>query len=69
MRTLILLACSLAGAAFLAAGARAVEPVNGTLSVEHGKGLVMLEMRGSILGRLGNGVVTVTDPDAGPKKS
>ena len=32
MRTLILLACSLAGAAFLAAGARAVEPVNGTLS-------------------------------------
>ena len=61
MRTLILLACSLAGAAFLAAGARAVEPVNGTLSVEHGKGLVMLEMRGSILGRLGNGVVTVTD--------
>ena len=34
MRTLILLACSLAGAAFLAAGARAVEPVNGTLSVD-----------------------------------
>ena len=61
MRTLILFACSLLGAAVLAGGAAAVEPSNGTLSVEHGKGLVLLEMRGSILGRLGTGAVTVTD--------
>jgi hypothetical protein len=61
MRTLILLACSAFAAATLAAGARAVAPTNGTLSVDHGKGLVVLEMRGSILGRLASGVVTVTD--------
>jgi hypothetical protein len=63
MRMLALFACSIVLAAISAAGARAVQPTptNGTLSIEHGKGLVMLDVRGSILGRLGNGVVTVTD--------
>jgi hypothetical protein len=61
MRTLVLLACSLLVAAVLAAGARADDPENGTLSVARGKGLVVLELRGNILGRLGNGALTVTD--------
>ena len=65
MRTLVLFACAVAVAAAVAvapaAATRKVEPANGTLSVVHGKGLVMLEMRGSILGRLGYGSVTVTD--------
>jgi hypothetical protein len=61
MRTLALLACSLVAAAGLTGSARAVDPENGTLSVARGKGLVTLEVRGNILGRLGNGVLTVTD--------
>jgi hypothetical protein len=61
MRTLALLACSLISAAALAGGARAVDPANGTLSVARGKGVVVLELRGSILGRLGSGSLTVTD--------
>jgi hypothetical protein len=61
MRTLVLLACSLASAAALAGGARAEDPGNGTLSVARGKGLVVLEVRGNILGRLGSGMLTVSD--------
>ena len=61
MRTLALLACSLVGAAALAGGARAVDPETGTLSVARGKGVVVLEVRGNILGRLAGGVLTVTD--------
>ena len=61
MRTLILFACSLVGAAAFVGGARAVDPGNGSLSVDRGKGVVVLELRGSILGRLGNGTLTVTD--------
>ena len=65
MRTLVLFACLLVVALVVgtaaATGARGVEPTNGTLSVQGGRGLVVLEMRGSILGRLGSGAVTVTD--------
>jgi hypothetical protein len=61
MRMLALLACSLTAAAAFAGGAGAVDPQNGTLSVARGKGVVVLEVRGSVLGRLGNGVLTVTD--------
>lgn len=65
MRTLALFACllvlGLVGGTASATGARGVAPTNGTLSVQGGKGLVVLEMRGSILGRLGSGSVTVTD--------
>jgi hypothetical protein len=61
MRKLALLACSLVAAAALAGSASAVDPESGTLSVAHGKGVVTLEVRGNIIGRLGNGVLTVTD--------
>ena len=60
MRKLILLACSLS-AAVVAATAGAVEPNNGTLSIDQGRGVVMLDLRGSVLGRLGNGTLRVTD--------
>jgi hypothetical protein len=61
MRKLIFLACALTVAAALVGGARAADPENGVLSVERGKGVVVLELRGSILGRLGNGALSVTD--------
>lgn len=61
MRKLALLACTVFGAAALAGSAGAVDPQNGTLSVARGKGVVVLEVHGNILGRLGNGVLTVTD--------
>jgi hypothetical protein len=61
MRTLILLACSLASAAAIVGAAAADEPDVGNLSVERGKGVVVLELRGSTLGRLGSGTLTVTD--------
>ena len=48
-------------AAVLAGVARAGQPTAGTLSVEGGKGVVVLELRGSMLGVLGVGVLRVTD--------
>jgi hypothetical protein len=62
MRKLVLIACSLAVMAAIAvasAGAAVDQP--GSLSVDDGRGSVMLELRGSILGRLGNGTIRVTD--------
>lgn len=41
--------------------AGAAGPNVGTLSVERGKGLVMVDLRGSLLGRLGSGSLRVTD--------
>ena len=62
MRTLVALACSLALVGALAGSAVAEnEPESGNLSVERGKGMVALDLRGSLLGRLGNGTLTVTD--------
>jgi hypothetical protein len=61
MRKLTLVACSLAVATALAGSAGAAEPNDGVLSVERGRGIVLLELRGSILGRLGNGTLRVTD--------
>ena len=60
MRKLSLFACSLI-AAVVAATAGAAEPNNGTLSVDQGRGVVMLDLRGSVLGRLGSGTLRVTD--------
>ena len=57
---LALIACLVVGATLVAA-AGAVDPGTGELSVERGKGAVTLELRGSMLGLLGNGVLTVTD--------
>jgi hypothetical protein len=61
MRSLIFLACTLATVATLAATAGAAGTVNGTLSVAEGRGVVAVDLRGSVIGRLGNGTVRVTD--------
>ena len=60
MRKLVLLLCAFAlvSVASTAAGA---EPTAGTLSVERGKGMVMVDLRGSLLGRLTTGSLRVTD--------
>jgi hypothetical protein len=60
MRKLTTLACSLAVAAALVASAGA-QTDTGVLSVERGRGVVTLDLRGSVLGRLGNGTLRVTD--------
>jgi hypothetical protein len=68
VRTLALI--SGAGAAALAVltgFAGAAEPNMGTLSLERGKGVVMLDLRGSILGRLANGSLRVTDHTPGDR--
>jgi len=61
MRTLTLLACAIAACAAFLGVAAAAEPDGGALSVERGKGVVMLDLRGSILGRLTTGSLRVTD--------
>ena len=61
MRTLTLLACSLAAFAALVTSAGAAGSDAGVLSVERGRGIVALDLRGSVLGRLGNGAIRVTD--------
>ncbi len=61
MRKLILFACSIAAAAVLGGSAGAAEPDVGVLSVEDGRGAVMLDLKGSVLGRLSNGTLRVTD--------
>lgn len=60
MRRLISLCCLTALAAVLAGAARGADGV-GTLYVERGKGTVTLDVRGVVLGRLANGLVTITD--------
>jgi hypothetical protein len=61
MRKLSLLACVVAAAAALGGSALGAKPNVGVLSVENGKGVVMLELRGSVLGRLGSGTLRATD--------
>jgi len=61
MRTPALILCSIAASFVLAAAAGAAEPNAGTLSVERGRGVVMVDLRGSVLGRLTNGSLRVTD--------
>jgi hypothetical protein len=68
VRTLALISC--AGAAALVAFvglAGAAEPSAGTLSVERGKGVVMLDLRGNVLGRLTSGSLRVTDHTPGDR--
>ena len=59
-----LVLCSIAAAAILAgtsgAGA-ATGPTAGTLSVENGRGMITVELRGSILGRIAAGTLRVVD--------
>lgn len=61
MRKLAALVCSLVLTSALAGAAGAAEPTAGTLSVERGKGTVNLDLRGSVVGRLANGTLRVTD--------
>lgn len=60
MRILVLL-CALATLVATASIAGAGEPNTGTLSVERGRGVVMVDLRGSLLGRLAAGSLRVTD--------
>lgn len=60
MRILVSL-CALAMLVATASVAGGAEPNVGTLSVERGKGVVMVDLRGSLLGRLGAGTLRVTD--------
>jgi hypothetical protein len=61
MRKLVVLLCVLC--AFVVAGgaAWAGVPNAGTLSVDRGRGVVMIDFRGSALGKLGSGSLRVTD--------
>jgi hypothetical protein len=61
MRKLILLGCLAAVSTALVGAARGAEPDAGTLSIERARGVVMLEVRGNVLGRLANGSITVVD--------
>jgi hypothetical protein len=62
MRKLVVLLCSFAVLVAVATSlAWAAEPTSGTLSVDRGKGVVMIDLRGSILGRLTSGSLRVTD--------
>ena len=62
MRKLAVIPCAIVAASAMLAGvAGAAEPTVGTLSVERGKGVVMLDLRGNVLGRLANGTLRVTD--------
>ena len=68
MRTLALISCASAAAlAALTGFAGAAEPNVGTLSVERGKGVVMLDLRGNVLGRLTSGTLRVTDNTPGDR--
>jgi hypothetical protein len=61
MRKLFVVLCSFTTLALAASVAWAAEPTSGTLSVERGKGVVMIDLRGSVLGRLTLGSLRVTD--------
>jgi hypothetical protein len=61
MRKLVVLLCSFAVLAVTASFASAADPTSGTLSVERGKGVVMIDLRGSVLGRMTTGTLRVTD--------
>lgn len=59
---LALLACAAVAAVAAASSLAArADPTAGTLSVDNGKGVVMLDLRGAILGRLASGTLKVTD--------
>ncbi|HXF98836.1 MAG TPA: hypothetical protein VNJ46_09525 [Gaiellaceae bacterium] len=61
MRRPVFLACAAALAASGALAAAAAPPGVGTLSVEQGRGAIVLEIRGAVLGRLAQGTLRVTD--------
>jgi hypothetical protein len=59
-RAVVLLAVFLA---FGAAPVQASPPGDGTLSVRDGRGMVQLSSRGTLIGRIERGKITVTDPN------
>jgi hypothetical protein len=59
-RSIPLALAALVGAALIGA-AGAAPPKVGTLSVEQGKGQVIVEIRGNVLGRLANGTLRIVD--------
>jgi hypothetical protein len=62
MRKLVLVLCLLCAALVVGGSAAfAGEPTAGTLSVDRGKGVVMIDFRGSALGKLTTGSLRVTD--------
>jgi len=61
MRKLAVLLCSICALAVAGGGAWAGGPTSGTLSVDRGKGVVMVDFRGSALGKLATGSLRVTD--------
>jgi hypothetical protein len=60
MRKLVLYLCAFT-ALVAATFAWAAEPTAGTLSVERGRGVVMIDLKGSVLGRITTGTLRVTD--------
>jgi hypothetical protein len=60
MWKLVVLLCALM-ALVATAVAWADEPTAGTLSVERGRGVVMIDLRGSVVGRIASGSLRVTD--------
>jgi hypothetical protein len=61
MRKLVVVLCSILALVGAGTAASAGEPTAGTLSVERGKGVVMIDLRGSVLGKLTIGSLRVTD--------
>jgi hypothetical protein len=61
MRKLALLACLLGSTLALGLAPGAVAQTAGVLSVEQGRGVVALDLRGVVLGRLASGTLRVTD--------
>jgi hypothetical protein len=61
MRNLVLSLCALAAFVGASSIAGAAEPAVGTLSVERARGVVVIDLRGSLLGRLNSGTLRVTD--------
>ena len=61
MRALIVFVCAVASAAIFLGFAAAATSETGVLSVEGGRGTVLIEIQGSVLGRLTTGTLRVTD--------
>jgi hypothetical protein len=65
MRRLILVVLVLVLAVPAAAGALMRGPGDGTLVVDNGRGIVLIQARGGILGRFDSGRMVVEDPNPG----
>jgi hypothetical protein len=57
----ILLLCAVAGALAIPATISAASATDGTLSVKRGRGLIVLKLRGTVIGSMANGSVRIRD--------